>query len=74
MTAVPRRTLVQLFKQAWTEIPDIVAGTAVALTGITMGLIGLNRHYKNDGDNRRYKNTYIIMRSDDPRAALVHKD
>lgn len=73
MAAASRRTLGQLLQQGWTEIPEVLATTGVALVGIGLAAIGCYRYEKMDGDNRRYKGTYIIMRPDDPRAKLVHK-
>ncbi|XP_067637235.1 uncharacterized protein NdufA3 [Eurosta solidaginis] len=63
-----------LLKRAWNEIPDIVVGSVMALIGVTMAATGVSIYYANDGDNRKYKLGYIVMRPDDPRAAKVHKD
>ncbi|XP_046971076.1 uncharacterized protein LOC125072782 [Vanessa atalanta] len=74
--AVPatRRTIGQLLQQAWTEIPEIVATTGMGLIGIALGGIAVRNYYQNDGDNRRYKKVYVIMRPDDPRVAKIRKD
>lgn len=69
-----KQTLTSLLKRGWNEVPDIVAGTAVAIVGLGLGLIGLTTYYGKDGDNRKYKLTYVVMRPDDPRASRVHKD
>lgn len=63
-----------LLKRAWNEIPDIVAGTGLAVAGLVLAGIGVTNYYSKDGDNRRYKMTYVVMRPDDPRAEKVHKD
>ena len=39
-----------------------------------MSGIGIWRYYRNDGDNRRYKGTYVVYRDTDPRVATLRKD
>lgn len=51
-----------------------MGATAMGLFGIALTGVGLYRYYKNDGDNRKYKLTYVVYRPEDPRAAKVHKD
>lgn len=68
------RGLVALFKRGWNEIPEVVGSSVMAVIGIGLAGIGLVRYYANDGDNRKYKSSYIVMRPDDPRAIKVHKD
>lgn len=63
-----------VFKQAWDEIPEIVASTALALFGLGLGGIGLYNYYAKDGDNRRYKYDYIVLRPDDPGVAKIRRD
>lgn len=65
---------VGLFKKAWNEIPEIVGSSFMGLIGVGLTTIGLYTYYKNDGDNRRYKFDYTVIRHDDPRAAKVRKD
>lgn len=74
MSAPAARQSVGLIKRAWNEIPDIVGGSVLAIIGLGLAGIGLVNYYAHDGDNRRYKTGYVIMRPDDPRAAKVHKD
>lgn len=76
MSASPvvRRGAVALLKQGWNEIPEVVGSSAVALVGIGLAGLGLYNYYSKDGDNRRYKSTYVVMRPEDPRAAKVRKD
>lgn len=69
-----RRTVGQLLQQAWNEIPEIVATTGLGLIGIGLGVLACYNYEKNDGDNRRYKKIYVIMRPDDPRVAKIRKD
>lgn len=71
---VARRSVGQLLKQGWTEIPEVIASTGLAVVGAVCGGIACYRYVKNDGDNRRYKKVFVIMRSDDPRAAKIRKD
>ena len=51
-----------------------MGSAALGIVGLGMTAVGLYRYYKNDGDNRKYKMTYVVYRPDDPRAAKVHKD
>lgn len=74
MSASAARNSVGLIKRGWHELPDIVAGSVMALIGLGLTGIGLYNYYANDCDNRRYKLGYVVMRPDDPRAAKVHKD
>ncbi|GAB0090134.1 uncharacterized protein DMENIID0001_048230 [Sergentomyia squamirostris] len=68
------RGLVGLIRQGCHEIPEVMGGLVLAGMAIGIAGVGLYRYEKKDGDNRRYKMHYVIMRSDDPRAARVHKD
>lgn len=72
--AASRRTLGQLLKQGWQEIPEVIASTGVAFIGIGLATLGCYNYVKTDGDNRRYKNTYVIMRPDDPKVQKIRKD
>ncbi|KAH8291574.1 hypothetical protein KR018_001249 [Drosophila ironensis] len=74
MSASAGRGTTSLFKRAWNEIPDIVGGSALALTGIVMAAIGVTNYYAKDGDNRLYKLGYVVYRHDDPRADKVRQD
>lgn len=66
--------LVGLFKQGWNEIPEIIGSGFMALIGIGLGVTGLYNYHQKDGDNRKYKFEYTVIRHDDPRAANVRKD
>jgi hypothetical protein len=74
MASVAPRGLSALLKRGWNEIPEVVGSTAVAFVGLGLAGLGLIKYYSKDGDNRRYKLTYVVMRPDDPRAAKVRKD
>lgn len=73
MAAASRRSLGQLLQQGWTEIPEVLATTGIALVGVGLGIAGCYNYAKSDGDNRRYKQTYVVMRPDDPRVKLIRK-
>jgi hypothetical protein len=51
-----------------------MAASAAGLVGVIGCGYGCYRYYANDGDNRKYKNSYIVYRPEDPRAAKVHRD
>lgn len=71
---VAARGLSQLWKQGWNEIPEVMGSGLYAVAGVFLGAIGLYNYYGRDGDNRRYKQFYVVMRPDDPRVAKIHKD
>lgn len=73
-SAPARKGLGGLLRQGWNEIPDVVAGSAVALVGVGLAMLGLANYYRKNGDNRRYKASYVVFRPEDPRADKVHKD
>ncbi|CAO1396467.1 unnamed protein product [Diamesa hyperborea] len=68
------KTLVGLIKRGWNEIPEVVGSSVVGLVGIGLAGIGLVNYYRKDGDNRRYKHTYVVMRPDDPRVSKIRQD
>lgn len=74
MAAASRRSLGQLLKQGWNEIPEVIGSTGMALVGVALATVGCYNYVKQDGDNRRYKSNYVVMRPDDPRVKLIRKD
>lgn len=76
MAAVPpvRGGLSALIKRGWNEIPEVIGSSVIAIIGLGLAGVGLTNYYRKDGDNRRYKATYVVMRPDDPMASRVHKD
>lgn len=68
------RGFMHLWKRGWNEIPEVMGSGCYAVAGVFLGSLGLYNYYARDGDNRRYKQLYVVMRPDDPRAAKVHKD
>lgn len=71
---VASRGLNALWKRGWNEIPEVMGSGLYAVAGVFLGAIGLYRYYANDGDNRKYKQNYVVMRPDDPRVAKIHRD
>lgn len=47
-----------LLKRGWTEIPEVMGSTVLALVGIGMGCIGVYRSLQDGGDLKRYKFSY----------------
>lgn len=68
------KTSVSLLKRGWNEIPEVLGGTFMALIGIGLGCTGLAIYKSKDGDNRKHKFEYVVVRSDDPIAKTVRKD
>jgi len=69
-----RKGLYALFLRGWNEIPEVIGSSGMALIGIGLSAFGVMNYYRKNGDNRRYKSTYVVMRSSDPRASFVRKD
>ncbi|XP_060528318.1 wolframin-like [Cylas formicarius] len=65
---------VGLFKKWWHEKPELLASCAIGLFGFGFGAVTVNNYYKNDGDNRKYKERYTVYRHDDPRVAKIRTD
>lgn len=47
----------------WHEIPEVMGGCVKGAIGVVLAGIGLRNYYANDGDNRRYKQTYVVSDS-----------
>jgi len=60
-----------LFKRGWNEIPEVIGSTFMAFIGIGLTGAALVNYYNKDGDNRKHKLEYTVIRHDDPRAAKV---
>lgn len=71
MSSAASRTSLTLFQRAWNEIPDVVAGTGLAILGLAMTTVGLGLYYANDRNYRIYKHNIVVIRSDDPRAEKI---
>jgi len=69
--AAARGGLTGLLKQGWHEIPEVIGSSFMALIGMGMMGAALFTYYGKDGDNRKHKLEYIVIRDDDPRAARV---
>lgn len=63
-----------LLRRAWSEIPEVVGSSFMALVGFGFATLAVYNYYRIDGDNRRYKLEYTVIRDDDPRAEKVRKD
>ncbi|KAJ8934638.1 hypothetical protein NQ314_013237 [Rhamnusium bicolor] len=74
MATAPSKGLVALFKRGWHEIPEVVGSCFMGLGGIGIGIYAVYTYYKKDGDNRRYREWYTVIRHDDPKAARVRTD
>ncbi|KAK8380153.1 hypothetical protein O3P69_016653 [Scylla paramamosain] len=68
-----RRTLAQLYRQGWNEIPEVMASSYIMVLGL--GLMGLSAYtyIKKDGDKKKYRFTYTVYRPDDPRVETIRK-
>lgn len=61
-----------LLVRGWNEIPEIVGSTTVALMGGVFCAYSYLRY--GDGEKRRYKSFYTVMRPDDPRRRFIRED
>jgi hypothetical protein len=68
------RGLQGALKQGWNEIPEIIGSSAVMLVGLCFGAASIYIYNSRGLDNRKHKLLPIVMRSDDPRVAKIHKD
>ncbi|KAF5288028.1 hypothetical protein FQA39_LY15557 [Lamprigera yunnana] len=71
MAAVPKKGIVALFKRGWNEIPEVIGSSFMGLIGIGIMITAATMYYKKDGNNRKHKLEYTVIRPDDPRAAKV---
>lgn len=74
MSAAPKKGLVALFKRGWTEIPEIMGSSFMGLIGIGLGAYAVKNYYDKDGDFRRHKLSYTVIRDDDPLAKRYKYD
>ncbi|CAG4920777.1 unnamed protein product [Colias eurytheme] len=65
------KSLVGLIKQGFWEIPAVMCSTIMGFIGIGMGLYGLHKYNKDNGESREYKNIYTIMRPEDHRVGRL---
>ncbi|KAG7159825.1 hypothetical protein Hamer_G022207 [Homarus americanus] len=73
MSAVGRKTLSQLYRQGWAEIPEVMASSYLLLVGVGfMGAASL-MYVKKNGDNKRYRFEYTVYRPDDPRIKTIRE-
>ncbi|KAK5646829.1 hypothetical protein RI129_005293 [Pyrocoelia pectoralis] len=71
MATVAKGGLVALFKRGWNEIPEIIGSGVMAVIGVGLMGLSLMTYTAKDGDNRKHKMKYTVIRDDDPRAACV---
>lgn len=71
MATAARGGLVALFKRGWNEIPEVIGSSFMALIGLGLMGAGYAVYVSKDGDNRKHKLDYIVIRHDDPKAARV---
>lgn len=74
MAAAPSRGLVSLFKKGWNEIPEIIGSSFMGILGTIILSGAVYHYYQKDGDNRRYREVYTVIRHDDPKVAKVRTD
>ncbi|XP_066258547.1 uncharacterized protein NdufA3 [Euwallacea similis] len=70
-SATANRGLVALIKRGWNEIPEIMGSGVHALIGLGVMVYACKVYYENDGNNRRYRSTYVVLRHDDPKVPTL---
>lgn len=71
MATVSKGGLVALFKRGWHEIPEIMGSGMQGLLGFVLAGSALWMYCAKDGNNRKFKMNYTVIRHDDPKAACV---
>jgi len=71
---VGRRSLMQLFKQACNEIPEVVGSCTAGLLGIVICFSALHYYNKHELWNRRFKLMPTVVRPEDERAKNIRTD
>lgn len=71
MATAAKGGLGALFKRGWNEIPEIMGSGVMAVIGAVLMGAGLANYSAKNGDNRKFKMNYTVIRDDDPRAACV---
>ncbi|KAH1002011.1 uncharacterized protein LOC109533122 [Dendroctonus ponderosae] len=66
MAATVRRGPLVLLKKYWNEQPELVGSGAMGILGLGLLIWGGFKYYEKDGNNRRYRGHYIVLRHDDP--------
>lgn len=61
------KTLGQLYRQGWNEIPEVMASSYMMLAGFVLAGAGSYLYIKNEGERRRYRFVYTVYRPDDPK-------
>lgn len=74
MATAPSRGLVGLFKRGWNEMPEVVGSSFIGLLGVAIISGSVYHYYQKDGDNRKYREVYTVIRHDDPKAANIRTD
>ena len=73
-TPATGRGLVALFKRGWHEIPEVIGSSFMGILGVGIGCYTLYRYYDEDGENRRFKTSFQVLRPDDPRVQKIRYD
>lgn len=63
-----------LLIRGWNEIPEIIGSSALMLVGAGIAVYSGIRYVQMDGEKRRYKMFYTVLRPDDPRMRFIRKD
>lgn len=74
MAAASNRGLVALFRRGWHEIPEIIGASFMGIVGLGFAGAALKIYYDKDGDFRRHKLQYTVIRHDDPEAQRYKYD
>ncbi|XP_031778166.1 uncharacterized protein LOC103315525 [Nasonia vitripennis] len=60
-----------LWRQGWTEIPEVMASSGLAVFGICIAFCSYLYIDRNYGWTEKYKTRYMVIRPDDPRAKKI---
>lgn len=61
-------------RKLWNEKPELVGSSFMALVGVAIMAETCRIYFRDNKDNRRYREKYTVIRHDDPRASTLRQD
>ncbi|XP_044752836.1 uncharacterized protein LOC123312456 [Coccinella septempunctata] len=64
----------RVLRKLWNEKPELVGSSFMGVLGVVLIAETCRRYVKENKHNRRYRETYTVIRHDDPKVATLRKD